>query len=379
MSECTKILRRWRGGAVTDGALKAFGALATCAVIALILATSATAANEVTLQIKDAPLKEVVLLLTQQSGTNIVIADDASLDTKVTASLNDVPLEKALSYVVKSAGVSYRKMPDGTYIIGGEDGEQSVEAAKDLPSSLTPIEPVAPVSAPAEIIVTKISLTHSRPSDIIKLMTEDAINGSYQTPGDSFPNMRRNNNSNNNNSANTSPGQGAQGGVFLRQSGGQTLDVTNGVRLQNNQPVIPTIDPTAMNTGSGRTADLNTGAAQYPATGARSGYNPNNPGTSGSTSNTSNANNKNQNFLWPDGVKNAVPFDMDNSILVKGDEDGIEKFKKIVRMLDVPPKQVRSRRSLSRSTPTKSRTSESTGAWRRSMRLSTRRSARPAM
>ena len=36
----------------------------------------------------------------------------------------------------------------------------------------------------------------------------------------------------------------------------------------------------------------------------------------------------------------AVPFDIDNSILVKGDEDGIEKFKKIVRMLDVPPKQV---------------------------------------
>ncbi len=276
-------------------------------------------------------------MLTQQSGTNIVIADDASLDTKVTAFLNDVPLEKALNYVVKSAGVSYRKMPDGTYIIGGEDGEQSVEAPKDLPLALTPIEPVAPVSVPKDIIVTKITLTHSRPSDILRLMTEDALNGAYQTPGDSFPIMRRNNNSNNN-SANTPPGQGAQGGVFLRQSNGQTLDVTNGVRLQNNQPVIPTIDPTSLNPGSGRTADVNTGAAQYPAASTRSGYNPNTPNNPsnkpGTTSNT------NQNFLWPDGVQNAVPFDLDNSILVKGDEDGIEKFKKIVRMLDVPPKQV---------------------------------------
>ena len=44
-----------------------------------------------------------------------------------------------------------------------------------------------------------------------------------------------------------------------------------------------------------------------------------------------------------------MPFDMDNSILVKGDEDGIEKFKKIVRMLGRSAEAgFRSRRSLSR-------------------------------
>ncbi len=35
-----------------------------------------------------------------------------------------------------------------------------------------------------------------------------------------------------------------------------------------------------------------------------------------------------------------MPFDLDNSIIVKGDEQGIQDFKNIVRMLDVPPKQV---------------------------------------
>jgi general secretion pathway protein D len=39
-------------------------------------------------------------------------------------------------------------------------------------------------------------------------------------------------------------------------------------------------------------------------------------------------------------VDNAVPFDLDNSIIVKGDEQGIQDFKNIIRMLDVPPKQV---------------------------------------
>ena len=84
------------------------------AFVALALSCSAFAANGIMLQIKDASLKEVVMLLTQQSGTNIVIADESKLDRKVTASLTDVPLEKALDYIVKSAGVSYKRMDDGT-------------------------------------------------------------------------------------------------------------------------------------------------------------------------------------------------------------------------------------------------------------------------
>ena len=69
--------------------------------------------------------------------------------------------------MVKSAGVSFHKNPDGTYIIGGVDGDQSVEAPKDLPAALAPIEPAAPVAEPKEEIVTKITLTHSTPSQLL--------------------------------------------------------------------------------------------------------------------------------------------------------------------------------------------------------------------
>ncbi|MBP5718191.1 MAG: hypothetical protein J6X53_04335, partial [Abditibacteriota bacterium] len=73
------------------------------------------------------------------------------------------------------------------------------------------------------------------------------------------------------------------------------------------------------------------------------------PGAAGAT-NRNNANNAGSNasgtgsdkeqFLWPDGIDNAIPFDLDNSIIVKGTEKGIAEFKNIIRMLDIPPKQV---------------------------------------
>ncbi len=59
-----EILKRWRGGAATARTLKTFGSgtVMISAVVALVFATCATAANEITLQIKDAPLKEVCTL-----------------------------------------------------------------------------------------------------------------------------------------------------------------------------------------------------------------------------------------------------------------------------------------------------------------------------
>jgi len=104
------------------------------------------------LQINDAPLKQVVMMLMQQSGTNIVIADESKLEKKITATLNDVPLEKALDYVVRGAGVSYKKMEDGTYIIGGSMAEPTpVVLPNVIPDALPVVETAPP---PKEKIVT---------------------------------------------------------------------------------------------------------------------------------------------------------------------------------------------------------------------------------
>ncbi len=319
-----RIPKRWRDGRAAG---RIVGTTLISAAVALVVATGAIAASGIILQLDDAPLKDVVMLLSQQSGANIVIADESSLDKRITVNLNGVSLEKALTYVVKCAGVAFHKMADGTYIIGGRDGLADHEAPTTVQAPLPAT--ISPAPAPKEVRVVKIMLTHSTPSELLRL-----ING---CPTESFdmgqPSMPVPNN------GNGTEGNSRGGVYYTSQTNGQAGAPNAASRPQpNSQPVLPTIDPTAMNTGSGRTADVNTGAAQYPAASTRSGYNPNTPNNPSNKPGTTN--NTNQNFLWPDGVQNAVPFDLDNSILVKGDEDGIEKFKKIVRMLDVPPKQV---------------------------------------
>ena len=287
------------------------------ALVALILSCGTFAANGIMLQIKDAPLKEVVMLLTQQSGTNIVIADESKLEKKVTATLNDVPLEKALDYIVRSAGVSYQKMDDGTYIIGGAmvDGTATVPPPTELP----PVEQVTPPTSP-KMEWSSIKLIHSRPSELLALM---GLNGSNPVASAEASYM---------NAARPKITIGPGGTQVLNGQTGEVIPVGGGVGLPNNQPVAPTVDAKATSSGAGRTADPNAGAAQYapPA--------PTYPRPQTTTRPTQT--NQNQNFLMPEGIQNQVAFDLDNSIIVQGDEQGIQDFKNIVRMLDVPPKQV---------------------------------------
>ncbi|MCE5200190.1 MAG: secretin and TonB N-terminal domain-containing protein [Armatimonadota bacterium] len=321
------ILRLWRPVVAT--------AVAGAALIAIMAASSANAANGIMLQIKDAPLKDVVMLLTQQSGTNIVIADDTKLEKKITASLKDVPLEKALDYIVKGAGVSYRKAEDGTYIIGGATSDESAISLKDVAAALPPVEMPSAAYAPAqESQFVVVKLINSKPSELLRLLGWNGVNPQPNCepiyPESMMPKQE-------------------QGAVSVISNNGQIYDPTRSIRMQNSQQAVPTIDPSSLNRGAGRTADQNTGAAQYGDVGGirPPGYNPSSGrpgGTTGTSSTTSSSNrsgsNNGDDFLWPDGVDDARPFDLDNSIIVKGTEDGIEKFKKIVRMLDVPPKQV---------------------------------------
>ena len=297
------------------------------ALVVLALSCCAFAANGIMLQINDAPLKQVVMMLMQQSGTNIVIADESKLEKKITANLSDVPLEKALDYVVRGAGVSYKKMEDGTYIIGGSMAEA---APVVLPNVIPDALPAVEVARPAPNF-DSIKLIYSKPSELLRLM---GWRGENPMPNCEaiYPDRTK-----------PSPMKITSGGGGMNVQTSSNGDVSpvdqNGNLRPNTQPAIPTIDPIALNGGAGRTAAPYEGAGQLPAPnpyrGPQGSTNTNQQGTNRST-NTSNS----QNLLWPDGIDQAVPFDLDNSIIVKGDEQGIQDFKDIVRMLDVPPKQV---------------------------------------
>lgn len=336
--------RRSASGAVAAHIIKT---VLPAVLAALILVNVAPATGGVMLQIKDAPLKDVIMLLTQQTGANIVIADESRLTKNVTCSLNDVPLEKALDYVVKSAGVSYTRMEDGTYIIGGSETLVPLISPSDIQAELPPVEQPAPVHVappPAEKKVAVIKLVHSKPSELLRLLGWTLSNPmpncevAYPYPGTASNKRDR-----------------LGGNVYQSTPSGKVYDFGEGVPMINNQPVMPTIDPVSRPAGAGRTADSATGAGQtyvgpptrppgYTVPG-RPGTTPTAtaPGTTPAASGTTptSTTSTSGNFLWPEGlVGDPVPFDLDNSILIKGDDDAIAQFKQMVRLLDVPPKQV---------------------------------------
>jgi general secretion pathway protein D len=324
------VMKRWRETKATALSIALIAVLT--ASVAFGAASGALAGSGIMLQVNDAPLKDVVNLLMQQSGANVVIADSAMLEKKITASLNDMPLEKVLDYIVRSAGVSFRKMDDGTYIIGGTFAEEPLVSKSNPPDALPPVavEAIAP-PPPKEKKIVSIKLIHSKPSELLRLIGWNGVNPMPNSEP-YFPDR-----------SNINEPPKNPGGVYLNTNDGRLYNTTQGVHIQNNQPVVPTIDPASLNPGAGRTADQYTGAGQYVEPGVRAGYPP---GTQPRTTTTQTATQTQQssqqsgNFLWPEGIDDARPFDLDNSIIVKGDEDGIEKFKKIIRMLDVPPKQV---------------------------------------
>lgn len=329
------VLKRWRTRKAT--ALSVAGTALAATVIALTVIGGPAAASGVMLQIRDLPLKDVVTLLMQQSGANLVIADQSMLEKRITATLNDVPLEKALNYVVKGAGVSYRKMEDGTYIIGGMADAEPALSRSDV--AVLPVVDLPAPPPPREKIIVPVKLTHSKPSELLRLLGWDGVNPMRNCEA-VYPEFRGVNDRVPTN----------QGGVYLNSRDGRTYDTGRGVHFENGQPVVPTIDPTSLNPGANRAADAYTGAGQYdhgggfvrpPGVPGGGGVRPQGTsGTSGTQQSSSTSGTSSSNFLWPEGVDDARPFDLDNSIIVKGDEDGIEKFKKIIRMLDVPPKQV---------------------------------------
>lgn len=44
--------------------------------------------------------------------------------------------------------------------------------------------------------------------------------------------------------------------------------------------------------------------------------------------------------MIPDGIEFVMPYELDNSLIVKGDEDGIDDLKALISKLDIAPKQI---------------------------------------
>jgi type II secretory pathway component GspD/PulD (secretin) len=276
-------------------------------------------AGLISLDVVDADLSQVVRILMSESKQSIVIGDTDVKQKKVTAMLNNVPLETALRYVVESVGASWRREPDGVYIIG--------------PKSLTPAS--APAATPMEADSTMAS--RATGTNVVRRDTRVETIKLYNTsPSDMMwvlgiyklqdaPRL------------NPQPAQAPTTVVFQKPDGGkesvfipeQTPPLTES--LKGNPSVAE------------RAPQVGSEAMQMPPAppsygGNRQGSYPYRPGQ-GQTGQPG-ANGQQTSGLLPSGIDYVLTYDLDNSLIVRGDDEGIEELKTIISKLDVAPKQI---------------------------------------
>lgn len=294
--------------------------------------------NLINLEVVDADLSMVVLLLIKESNQSIVIADPEVRNCKVTATLKNQPLDTALAYIVNSVeGCVLDKQPDGVYIIRSKSASGSYSSSPGGNSDIAVASNSVPIdSIPRrEMVTEKITLYNSSPRDMMWYLglytagNEKAIKSSTYAP----PYKKR------------SDSEAASGGdrtptPTLRDtlrgdsaSAQRTQDLVDQAYQFSGFTSYP-----GYSTGGGYNTGYNTG---YPTAGYNTGYmNPtaggmNIPGTAAAGAGVSQVAG-----LLPEGIDMVMPYELDNSLIVRGDEEGIEELKEILRKLDIAPRQI---------------------------------------
>lgn len=294
----------------------------------------------VNLKLVDADLRTAISMLIQMTDASIIFEPSDKPFGLVTVNINKLPLDKALSYIARSAGVQSVRLDDGTYVVGPK---QTI-AASVAPSVQTNTQAV-PVVHRTE----KIRVQYSRPSDLLNAMgvvgrTGDTRNRNTETfkrmlrdvnqdvvskPEAliSVPNPFMNNDDTSVNMSETPDsglnqyGGGGSGGGF---GGGNRGGGFGGGNRGGNQGGMGGIGGNSRGGAGGMQAG---GATGMPGMGGTGGIG----GAAGGQIN----------FPGLEGVGEEIAaLDIDNSLVVTGDEDFINSVRKRIRLLDVPQQQV---------------------------------------
>ncbi len=294
---------------VTNSVLRKRAAL-LAAMVCLLLAVSIgvmaqkDAGALISLDVADIELVTVVMMLARDSGQNIVIADHEKLHTKVSATLTDVSLDTALRYIVQSAGCSWSREADGTYIIGAEP---KLDTPKMSEPKVTAVADTVSYEPPSIVRETRrdlkfesIKLYNSSPVDMMWLL------GAY-SPEQALAIQE----------APVKPGVYIPRSPISQQHGTPPL-LDPLVEVINESQRMPGTDAEAGQQPPIRPPGTTNQPTQPGA--------PNQPGTTQS--------------LTPDGIEYMMPFPADNSLLVKGTPEGIEELHELIKKLDVAPQQI---------------------------------------
>ena len=271
--------------------------------------------NLISLDVVDADLSKVVLMLARDSKQSIVIADQDKMHNKVTATLKDMPLETALRYIVESVGCTFYRAPDGVYVIGGKSQSGLSESVGvPLDNGMAAAQSKS-YTARGETKVDIIRLNNTSPIEIMRTLGLLEDHWEKQETEQS----------------------GFKPGVYREKANGEIETIMQGMEY-----TAPLTESLKANTGSaGRVLELGNEASQFqPSTNVRqpvgTGSTIRQAGQTGSVSGGTGT----SGGLIPEGIETIMPYQLDNSLIVRGDQEGIEELKTIIRQLDIAPRQI---------------------------------------
>lgn len=283
----------------------------------------------VTIELTGVPLSQVIQLLGASGNIEIVFNDPEGklADKKITyINLRDRPVEKALEVVCNQAGVHYEKDKDGIYVIspkGAEPRAANGSGGGNNPGAFVE-RPV-----PVELTTSKISLQFMDPNECLRMLLSSSTRKPLSEAGhardlDEFDVMP---------------------GVFDPATG-------NWVLPQNQAPVLPPIF--SPNGGAKSGAQGGTGAGQIFPGGGGGGFGGGGLGGGGlggglgggglggglGGGGLGGQGGGGVPGLVPEGITGILGYPLDNSLLVRGTPEDIQQLKNIIRLLDIPPRQL---------------------------------------
>ncbi|MCS7273249.1 MAG: hypothetical protein NZ550_03770 [Fimbriimonadales bacterium] len=232
-------------------------------------------------------------------------------------SIRERPFEQVLRYLCQSAGATFRK-ENGVYVIS------PLRAAK--PTETPPAAaPTPPERQRPTIVVESIPLRYSRASDIVRIIKTEMLTD------DPFAEIR---DFVNHTIQQTAPGMQVRvpPSVPLRVDGNPAIPY-------NNAPVPTPTTPASQEFGEGQRGGRGFGGqfgfgGQPPGGGIGGQFGGGQPGGVGQPGAQA------AGILIPEGLDGIVANDIDNSLIVRGTPEAVEYIRRILRFLDIAPKQV---------------------------------------
>ena len=267
----------------------------------------------VSIHLMDADLITAVKAIAQQVKAEVVFEPTEEPYKRISfIKIDQKPFEQVLGYICQSAGATYRKEANGVYVIGPARAK-AIETPAPVPAA-----PVVEAQKPL-VVTERIPLRYSRASDIVRIIKTEMMTD------DPFAELR--------DFVNRTISQSAPGmqvpvppSVPFRMDGNPSIPY-------NNTPVTNP-NEVMQEPGEGQRGGRG-GLGGFGGQPGGFGGQPGGGGFGGQFGAGGQAG-----ILIPEGLDGIVANDIDNSLIVRGTPEAIEFIRRILRFLDIAPKQV---------------------------------------